>query len=86
MPVFRKCVLQVFNKFDSNKNGSIDSNELTVAMCHLHYNLARYCPGLTQPPTSDSISELLRKHDKDSSSNLTQQEFFDMAVKCIGTL
>ncbi|PXF43878.1 Caltractin [Gracilariopsis chorda] len=80
-PAFRACVTRVFNKFDTNGNHTIDATELTVAMCHLHFSLVKHSPGLTEPPTSDDVAKIMREHDKDGSSTLDEQEFFDMAVK-----
>lgn len=57
------------------------STQQTVAMCHLHFSLAKHSPGLTEPPTSDDVSKIMRENDKDGSSTLNEQEFFDMAVK-----
>lgn len=53
----------------------------TIAMCHLHYKLAKKSPGVTEPPTSEKVSEMLREFDFDQSGALTEDEFQAFAAK-----
>lgn len=50
-------------------------------MCHLHYKLAKHSPGLTEPPTEDTVTETLAKYDIDASGSLSKPEFVDFANK-----
>lgn len=50
-------------------------------MCHLHYKLAKKSPGVTDPPTSETVSEMLRLYDMDRSGTLTEEEFQNFASK-----
>lgn len=79
--LFKTCVHQVFKKVDKDKSGTIDKDELTIAMCHLHYKLAKKSPGVTDPPTSQKVDEMLREFDTDNSGTLTEDEFLAFAGK-----
>lgn len=53
----------------------------TVAMCHLHYKLAKKSPGVTEAPTADKVDDMLREFDTDNSGSLTEDEFLAFAGK-----
>lgn len=56
----------------------------TIAMCHLHYKLAKKSPGVTEPPTGEKVTEMLAKFDTDSSGTLTEDEFTNFAAQWYG--
>lgn len=48
-------------------------------MCHLHYKLAKKCPGVTEAPSAERIRELMREYDIDESGTLSEDEFLKFA-------
>ncbi len=56
-------------------------SELLVAMCKMHYKLAKKVPGVTDPPTGEQVQEKMKEYDIDMSGGLNQDEFYKFARK-----
>lgn len=65
----------VFLGVDKNHDGDIDKDELVMAMCKIHYKLAKISPGVSEPPNMEEVEEKLKEFDIDASGGLSKQEF-----------
>lgn len=59
-------IKQIFNKFDKNKNGSIDKKELYTLSIALNNQLS-----------PAELQDFMRAFDKDNSSSISWEEFID---------
>jgi hypothetical protein len=78
---FRKICDGVFKTVDTDKNGQVDKDELVVAMCKMHYKLAKKSPGVTEPPTGEEVEEKLREYDVDGTGGLSKDEFYEFCKR-----
>ena len=59
----------VFNQFDKDKSGELDTNELEAIMKDVSKDLK------IDPPTKDDVQQFLATLDKDKSGKISMDEF-----------
>lgn len=78
---FLQICNRAFDQVDQNKDGEIDTDELTIAMCHMHYKLAKRAPGITSPPTRQKVAEKMKRYGFDDEGTLNKDQFNSFAKK-----
>ena len=59
----------VFDKFDKDKSGELDANELETIMKDISNDMK------VDPPTKDDVQQFLSTLDKDKSGKISMDEF-----------
>ena len=66
---FNQVVDKLFQFFDANNSGNIDSDELYLASCKIFEQLNH------KIPTKQQTDEFLKKMDEDKNGQLDKEEF-----------
>ena len=77
--IFHKIVKTAFDKVDTNNDGRVDDNELTLALAMVHHKVARRAPGVSTPPTKKEIKDLMGTYDTEEKGTLTEEQFYKLA-------
>lgn len=78
---FSKICDRAFKEVDQSGDGKIDVDELTIAMCHMHYKLAKRAPGITNPPTREKVSSTMSRYGLDTDGTLNRDQFHSFAKR-----
>ena len=68
----RKYAIETFKKFDSNKNGFIDIDELKFLLEDLANELG------IPAPDEQEVVELLKQYDTNKDKKISQEEFYGL--------
>mmetsp|Transcript_14674 Transcript_14674/g.36340 ORF Transcript_14674/g.36340 Transcript_14674/m.36340 type:complete len:153 (-) Transcript_14674:69-527(-) len=80
---FKKAVKVAFKKVDRDKTGTINKDELTLALCHFVFNLSKKVPGVASPPLRSDVDEFYDTYDRDRSGDLDLEEFEDFVKEWV---
>jgi hypothetical protein len=71
----------VFVELDTDKSGTLDSEELYSGVLLLHLELAKYLgPAACKPPSRELVANMFRFFDADKSNNLDAGEFSNLMI------
>jgi EF-hand domain pair len=72
---FKHLCSGVFKSVDTNKDNHVNKDELLVAMCKMHFKLAKLSLGVSEPPNAEELEAKMVQYDTDASGGLTPDEF-----------
>jgi hypothetical protein len=73
---FKKMVKDSFEDTDVDKSGTLDVNEVYIAVLKLYLTINGFCKGAV-PPTRDDIEKLVDKFDDPGTFSLKEDQFLE---------